>query len=322
MTIQEIYDFALQLAIKADPRGESFVKKSLAKVKKEFDSMSAKQKRFFDTETLTNPYSDTRIYVGDPKTKVKKILCGIDITVGEVMLFDRLNEKGMKFDLLMSHHPEGRALTQLHETMEVQTDAYADAGVPVNVASELMHTRMGDVERKIHPNNYNQVIDAAKLLGVPFMNCHTFSDNLANKFMVDFINGKDYFTVGEIVDDMMEIPEYIQAAKDGAGPLIVSGSEKSRAGKIAVFFTGGTNPSKEIYVELAKSGVGTIIDMHMPEDAIKEMKKHHVNVINAGHMSSDSIGLNMVFDELEKKGVEIVACGGFIRVSRNGKGKK
>ena len=307
------------MAIKADPRGEAFVKKTLLKAKKDADSLSPKQKRFFDPETLKNPYSDTRIYFGDTKTQVKKILCGIDISSAEVLLFDRLNEKGMNFDLLMAHHPEGRSLTKLHETMEVQTDAYADSGVPVNVASDLMHSRMGDVERKIHPNNYNQAIDAAKLLNVPFMNCHTVSDNLANEFMVNFIKGKEYFTVGDIIEDMLEIPEYIEASKDGAGPLVVAGSEKSRAGKIAVFFTGGTNPSKDIYVELAKSGVGTIIDMHMPEDAIKEMKKHHVNVINAGHMSSDSIGLNMVFDALEKKGIEIVACSGFIRVSRKGK---
>jgi len=319
MTIQEIYDFALQLAIKADPRGESFVKKTLARAKKEADALPAKQKKFFDLETLKNPYTDTRLYFGDPKTPVKKILCGIDITGAEVLLFDRLNEKGMKLDLLMSHHPEGRTLTKLHETMEVQTDAYAEHGVPVNVASDLMHVRMGDVERKIHPNNYNQVIDTARLLKVPFMNCHTFSDNMANQFMLNYIKGKDYFTVGDIIDDLIEIPEYIQAAKDGAGPLVVSGSEKSRAGKVAVFFTGGTNPAKEIYMELAKTGVGTIIDMHMPEDAIKEMKKLHVNVINAGHMSSDSIGLNMIFDELEAKGVEVVACGGFIRVSRKGK---
>jgi putative NIF3 family GTP cyclohydrolase 1 type 2 len=128
--------------------------------------------------------------------------------------------------------------------------------------------------------------------------------------------------VGEVVDYLMELPEYIESAKAQAAPLVVSGSEKNKPGKIALFFTGGTNPSKEMYIELAKAGVGTIIDMHMPEDAIKEMKKHHVNVINAGHMASDSIGANIFFDTLEEKDIEVTACSGFVRVKRSGGKKK
>lgn len=314
MTIQQIYDFAIEMAIKSDPRGESLVRKRLEKAKKEYKELSEKKKKYYDVENLTNPYSDTRMYHGDPKKEVKKVLAGIDISSAEVLLFDRLNEKGMNLDLLIAHHPEGIALTALHETMDLQTDMYGDNGIPINVSHALMHGRMTDVQRKIHPTNYNQVIDTAKLLDVPFMSLHTIWDNLGNQFILDHIKGKDYDTVGEIIDDLMEIPEYQAAAKDKAGPLVVSGSEKSRAGKITVFYTGGTNPSKEIYIELAKTGVGTIIDMHMPEDAIKEMKKLHVNVINAGHMSSDSLGANLYFDELEKKGVEVVACSGFIRV--------
>jgi hypothetical protein len=37
----------------------------------------------------------------------------------------------------------------------------------------------------------------------------------------------------------------------------------------------------------------------------------------AGHMSSDSIGMNLILDKFEAKGVEIVAASGLIRVSRN-----
>lgn len=302
------------MAIKADPRGEKFVRKLLEKAKKEYKDLSEKKKKYYDVENLTNPYSDTRMYHGNPKQKVKKILAGIDISSAEVLLLDRLNEKGMGLDLLIAHHPEGIALTALHEVMDLQVDMYGNNGMPLNVSHALMQGRMVDVQRKIHPTNYNQAIDTAKLLDVPFMSLHTIWDNLGNQYMLDYLKGKNYDTVGEIIEDVMQIPEYVEATKAKAGPLVVSGSEKSRAGKVAIFFTGGTNPSKEIYNELAKTGVGTIVDMHMPEDAIKEMKKLHVNVINAGHMSSDSIGANLFFDELEKKGVEVVPCSGFIRV--------
>jgi hypothetical protein len=37
----------------------------------------------------------------------------------------------------------------------------------------------------------------------------------------------------------------------------------------------------------------------------------------AGHMSSDSLGINLIADIWEKKGVETVPFSGLIRVSRN-----
>ena len=62
--------------------------------------------------------------------------------------------------------------------------------------------------------------------------------------------------------------------------------------------------------------------MHQREEWKDEAKKHHLNVIVAGHMASDSLGLNLFLDNLEKKGIEIVPCSGFIRVSRIKKGKR
>jgi putative NIF3 family GTP cyclohydrolase 1 type 2 len=316
MTIQQIYDLAIEMAIKADPRGAAAVNKELERRKKAHKELSEKKKKYFDPETLTNPYSDTRILAGDPKTQVKKIMAGIDMDGTEVVVADRLNQKGAGIDLVIGHHPEGNAYADLATVMDLQIGMYAIAGIPVNVADALMKERMGEIKRRIHPANHTQVVDAAKLLGIPFMALHTVWDNIGHTFINDYLKKKEFDTVGEIYDYLMELPEYIEAEKGKAGPFIVSGSESSKAGRIVTFFTGGTNPSKEIYSELAKAGVGTIIDMHMPEDAIKEMRKLHINVINAGHMSSDSIGANVFFDELEKKGVEVIACSGFIRAKR------
>ena len=316
MTIQEIYDLAISMGIKADPRGEAIVMKQLEKVKREAGELSSMQKRFFDKESLRNPYSDSRILIGDPKMQVDKVLAGIDAGSTEVLLMDRLNERGGKFDLLISHHPEGHALAALHEVMDLQVDMYAAHGVPVNVAHALISRRMKEVELRFHPLNHTEAIDAARLLGVPMLAIHTIWDNLGNQFMQDFIKKQEFDTVGEIVDYMLEIPEYQESSRGRAGPLIVSGDKKSRAGKVALFFTGGTNPTKELYREFAKVGIGTVIDMHMGSDAIEEMKKLHINVINAGHMASDSIGANIFLDALEAKGIEVVVCSGLIRVKR------
>jgi hypothetical protein len=316
MTIQEIYDLALEMGMNADPRGIASVKKYLKKNKERYEDFSEKKKKYFDKETLTNPYSDTRIFASDLKKEVEKIMAGIDADATEVLLVDRLNEKGEKIDLLIGHHPTGNAFASLHEVMDLQIEVSAEAGIPIHLADALVRERMSDVERGIHPINHNQTVDTARLLGIPFMTLHTVWDNLGDHFMKNFLKDKEFDTVGEILDAMLEIPEYQEAKRGKAGPIIVSGTPASKAGRIAVFFTGGTNPSKEWYVELAKAGVGTVIDMHIREDALKELRKLHVNIINAGHMSSDSIGANIFFDELEKHGIEVIPCSGLIRVKR------
>jgi hypothetical protein len=114
------------------------------------------------------------------------------------------------------------------------------------------------------------------------------------------------------------VPEYQEAKKQGAGPVLFSGDKKNRAGKIvASEITGGTEGSKEIYQAMANAGVGTIIGMHQSEDHRKAAEAAHINVVIAGHISSDSIGMNLFLDELEKKGLEIIPFAGLIRYSRN-----
>lgn len=318
MTLQEIYDIAVDMGIKSDPRGEAKVKKLLARFKKDYEALPEKKKKYYDLESWNNPYSDSRILFGDSKTPVKKVLAGIDAEEAEVLLMDRLNEKGGGYNVLISHHPSGHALASLDEVMDVQVDMFADAGVPVNVADALFGERKSMVRRRFGPLNHSRAVDAARLLEVPLLALHTIWDNLGNKFMTDFVNGKEYDTVGEVLERINEIPEFIEAIKGKAGPSIVAGSPNSRAGRVVVGFTGGTNPSKELYIEMAKAGVGTIVEMHVPEDALKEMKKLYINVIDCGHMAADSIGANLYLDALEKKGIETVACSGLIRVRRKG----
>ena len=80
--------------------------------------------------------------------------------------------------------------------------------------------------------------------------------------------------------------------------------------------TGGTEGSPKLYEKMAIAGIGTVLGMHMKEESKKEAEQANINVVIAGHMSSDSLGMNLFLDELEKKGIEIIPCSGLIRVSR------
>lgn len=317
LTLEQIYKLAIDMAVKSDPRGEAGIKKYLARKKEEFQDLPKAKKDEFDPEDLVNPYTDSRILLGDPSVQVDKVLAGIDIGSAEVVLANELNEKGEGIDLLISHHPAGGPLAALYGVMEVQADIMAQYGVPINIAEGMMHDRISEVQRSYAPRNHNQAVDAARLLGFAFICLHTATDNLVHQFLENIFKQKSPETVGEVIKILKEIPEYKEAIRGKAGPMIFSGSEKNRAGKIApIELTGGTEPSHIVYEKLAQAGIGTIIGMHAGEEHRKQAKEHHINLVVAGHISSDSLGMNILFDELEKKGVEVIPCSGLIRVRR------
>jgi putative NIF3 family GTP cyclohydrolase 1 type 2 len=321
MTVQQIFELGLKRAVVDDPRGEKGVKRHLARMKKEYDSLESKDQKFFDTDKLTNPYPDSQIHVDDGKP-VKRVLAGIDISSSDILLASQLNERGKKIDLVISHHPVGKALANLHEVMTMTIDTYEALGMPVHLAEKIFEDRVREVGRGVHPANHFKEIDTAKLLGINFMSTHTITDNMVDTFIREHLEKRKPEVVRDILDLLMEFPEYQEAKKYGAGPKVISGSASHRVGKILVEMTGGTNPSPKVYEQLSQYGISTILGMHMRDDAMNLANENRMNVIIAGHMSSDSLGMNPFLDELEKKGIEIVPCGGLIRVSRVKSSKK
>lgn len=318
MKLGDIYKLALKMGIEADPRGSAGVKKLLLRRKKEYEDLPKSKKDEFDREDLVNPYSDSRILLGDLNKEVDSILAGIDVTSAEVLLADRLNQKGAGIDLLLAHHPVGAPLAALHEVMEVQADVLAKYGVPINIAEGVMRDRIGEIHRRFGPRNHGQAVDAARLLGFALMCTHTITDNLVYDFLEKLFEKKSAETVGDVMNILKGIPEYQEAMKGKAGPMIFAGDPRNRAGKIApTEFTGGTEASHIVYEKLAIAGVGTVIGMHASEEHRKEAMKYHINLVIAGHISSDSLGMNLLLDELEKRKIKITACSGLIRVRRS-----
>ena len=315
MTIQEIYKLAIDLGIKNDFRPKKEIEEYLKRKREKYVKLSKEEKKFFDQEAFENPYLDTRIHSSGGTKKIKKVLAGIDSSVGTIMM-----AKELGVDLIINHHPLGKSLVDLDKVMDIQVSYLEKIGVPVNIAENLFHKRISEVARGINPLNHFAITDAASLLNINLMNVHTPADNLVANFLEKNLEKLKPRYVGDIIDLLEKIPEYQEAKMRGCGPTLFSGRLENRCGKIAVSeITGGTDGAKEIYPALANAGIGTIISMHQSEEYSKVAEKAHINVVLAGHISSDSIGMNLFLDELEKKGVEIVPMGGLIRVSRNKK---
>jgi putative NIF3 family GTP cyclohydrolase 1 type 2 len=317
MKLRDIYDVCVRTGIENDARERSEIDRVLAAAKRAFDDLHDDDRPFFDTEKLVNPYSDTRICAGDPDGEIRGMLVGVDMEAAEVLLADRLREKGAPIDLIFAHHPEGPGYANLHEVMYMQADLWASQGVSIASADSLIAPRAEEIRRRIMPVNHYRAIQAAELLGFSSLSCHTPADNSVNRFVQAHLDERAPVTLDETVKVLREIPEYADAARKGYGPALIVGTGTARAGRLVVDMTGGTEGPKEALDRLSAAGVGTLVGMHYSEEHKKHAEELKLNLVIAGHISSDVLGMNLVLDEIEKLGpVEIVCTSGMVRVKR------
>ena len=300
MEMKGIFEICIKAGIETDPRGKKGIDKLLEKNNKSYKKMEKDEKEYFDKETLWNPFDDSRILV-DNKKPIKTVIIGIDMEGPELLLVNELNKQGKKIDCVWAHHPEGIALTGLDRVMALQIDTLTAAGVPINQAEAIMHGRIKEVSEALSAQNGERIEQMAKLLGINFMNTHTPADNHVWHFLSELMEKKKPDTLGDIIKELEKVPEYKHAMSQKLGPTIFVGSPDSSTGKIYVDMTGGTESHKDAYKKLADKGVGTIIGMHVGKEMKEMAQKNNMNIVIAGHISSDNLGMNLMLDKVEKK---------------------
>jgi len=316
MKLETLYRKAVAAGIANDPRGAEAVRKILDDERARSETLKDDEREAWQPDRLFNPYADSRILNGDPAAEVRKVMAGIDVDASELLLAHTLNrDQAAGIDLVIGHHPQGLALAQMPEVMRVQPDMLAACGVTISVAEQLLDPRISEVERRVLPSNHTRAVDAARLLGLPMACLHTPADNCVNTYLAALFERAKPERLKDLVDLLRTIPEYRAAVRRMAGPKIVSGAETGRCGRISIEMTGGTEGSKTVYDAYAASGTSTIVGMHISEEALENAKKAHLNIVLAGHISSDTLGLNLLFDEIEREErLEFVGVSGFTRI--------
>ena len=184
-------------------------------------------------------------------------------------------------------------------------------------ACALIAPRAEEVRRRISPVNHYRAIDAARLLGLASLSCHTPADNSVNAFVQRFLDERNPVTLHDVLRGLREIPEYAEGARRGYGPAIVAGSDTVRAGRVVVDMTGGTEGPADALNRLSSAGVGTLVGMHYSEEHKKRAEELKLNLVIAGHISSDVLGMNLILDRIEAAGSpEIYCTSGMVRVKR------
>jgi len=241
---------------------------------------------------------------------IKKVLFGVDMDTAEIMLAKQLG-----YDCVVSHHPRNTHANML-DVLHDHFDKLEALGVPRNKSQKLLAERKIELSYNTHVANSRRAESAAKLLDMPFMCIHSPTDRIGEAMVQEVLDkkfaDKPMTTVQEVVDAIEEIPEYKISERK---PVVRVGGKDSYAGKIYVLMSGLTGPGAKILKEYYEAGVGTLVMMHSPEKDADEVKKQGIgNLIIAGHMSSDSLGINKLAQEWAKKGVETTMMSGIVEV--------
>lgn len=244
-----------------------------------------------------------------PGENIKKVLVGIDMNTPEITI-----GKLMGYDCVCSHHPRNTDLKGMNALFCEQMYDMHKMGVPLNEAQKLIEIKAKEMEAGDHAFNFNRNASAAQVLGMPYLCIHTPADLIVEsalqRLFDERFGDKPAAKLSELMKVFDEIPEYRNAVY---APVIAAGTPDSCCGKIHVVMSGVTDGGAEVMKAYFRAGVGTLVYMHCGEEEIKAAGEPDMgNIINAGHMASDSYGMNRILEKWEEAGVQVTRMSGLI----------
>jgi len=183
------------------------------------------------------------------------------------------------------------------------------AGIPIEEAERAVMRRLEELEVEAHTRNHGHAVDAARLLKMPYMNIHTPLDEVGRKTMSEKINSRieKKSTVEDVVSALKELTEFKKAVTE---IKIRLGKAENLAGKVVVSHGAGTNGGYEIAKTYFRYGIGTVVYIHISPMELEKLKAEKKgNLIITGHIASDSVGINPLIHELEKRNVSVTRIG-------------
>lgn len=243
-----------------------------------------------------------------PGDNIKKILMGIDMDTPELMLAKQLG-----YDCVVTHHPRNTH-PEIGDVLDDHIFRLEALGMPRNKSQKLLANRKDSLSYRFHVTNSRRSESAAQLLAMPFVSIHTPADLIGEKMVQTHLDDKFLdkpdTKLSDIIEALGEISEYKNSVRK---PVIRVGSEDSYAGKVYVLMSGLTGPGADVLKAYFEAGVGTLVMMHIPEEDVKALKEQNIgNVVVAGHMSSDSLGMNKIAETWEEHGASVTMMSGVV----------
>ena len=243
--------------------------------------------------------ADSAIYV--PGEGIARVLFGLDIGTGELLMARELG-----YDAVIAHHPVGTTY-RAWRVFKRHVDLLMGAGVPEAAARAAVAPKLEALRLRGMVANYEQVPQAARLLGMPFLNIHCPLDELGRRVMQrtanDVLEATPAATVAEVVEALAALPA-AQRARTEVEALL--GDPQAPAGKVVVAHGALTNGGYEVARAYFAHGIDTVVYIHVGASDLRRLREHDAGqLIVTGHLMGDAVGIAPYIEALRERGLEV-----------------
>lgn len=234
---------------------------------------------------------------------IKKVFVSIDVNT-----FDIYFAKILGCDCVLTHHPIGKSAVSFHKVFDRHVEYMVEKGIKKKLANSLVKDLKYKAYLKSHSLIYNDVISLAKSLKMPLLNIHQPLDEYMRKVILFKLYKSKLRSVSDLVKAIEEITEFKKAL---TRVIICNGKSSNEIGEWVLVIAAGSNGGYDIARTYYENNISTVIYLHIDYNELLKVKKDKrcKNLVILGHLAGDSIGMNKICKELEKKEIEVVKRG-------------
>jgi hypothetical protein len=234
---------------------------------------------------------------------IKKVFISIDVNSADICL-----AKELGCNCVLTHHPLGKSLLSFHKVFDRHISYMIENGIKKNLAISLVKDLKNKVSIRSHSLIYNDVISTSQLLNMPLLNIHQPLDEYMRKIILSTLINSKLEYLSDLIEATEEIPEFKNAL---TRVIICKGKSTYKLGKWVLILAAGSNGGYDIARTYYENNISTVIYLHIDYNELLKLKKDKKckNLVILGHLAGDSIGMNGICKELEKRGIEVVKRG-------------
>lgn len=245
--------------------------------------------------------SDSAVHVKG--TNIKKVFVSIDVSP-----FDIYFAKTLGCDCVLTHHPIGKSAVSFHKVFDRHMTYMLEKGVKKKLAISLVKDLKYKAYLKSHSLIYNDVISTAEILKMPLLNIHQPLDEYMRKIILFKLAKSKLKTISDLIEAIEEITEFKKAL---TRVIICNGKVSNEIGNWVLVIAAGSNGGYDIARTYYENNVSTVIYLHIDYNELNKVKKDKTckNLVILGHLAGDSIGMNKICKELEKREIVVFKRG-------------
>jgi hypothetical protein len=243
--------------------------------------------------------ADSAIYV--PGKDLRRVLLGLDIGTAELLMARQLG-----YDAVIAHHPVGLP-HRVWPVYERHVALMTAAGVPEEAARAAIQPKLQTLQVEGQACNYEQVPQAARHLGMPFLNIHCPLDELGRRVMQETVDNllaaQPGASLAAVAAALADLPAARRAETDVAIRL---GEPEAPAGKVLVSHAAYTNGGYAVASTCFRHGVDTVIYIHISSADLERLQADgRGQLIVTGHIVGDAFGIAPYVGALRGRGLQV-----------------